>query len=177
MVITEALAELKTLGKRIAKKQAFVQQYTCRQTHMVDPFVKDGGTAEVLRREMQAIADLEERVIAIRRAIAHANAVTTITIGDDARSIADWLVFRKEIAVSRQKFVANLLQVVHTTRQQAQQKGLQTVADEREAKQLGDVVVNLDEIGLNRAAERLEEILGTLDGLLSLKNATVEVTP
>lgn len=36
-----------------------------------------------------------------------------------------------------------------------------------------DIVVNVDEQQLAKDIERLEETLGTLDGVLSLKNATV----
>jgi hypothetical protein len=44
-----------------------------------------------------------------------------------------------------------------------------------EAQSLDDIVVNVDEQKLAEDSERMEEVLGTLDGLLSLKNATVTI--
>ena len=57
-----------------------------------------GGSVSAIKRELQAIHDLEERMVRIRRAIQHANQVTNVTIGKQARSIADWLVWRRDVS-------------------------------------------------------------------------------
>ena len=58
-----------TAEKRIAKKREFVLGYLLRQEMLKDPLEKDGGSVSALRRELQAIHDLEEWRVAIRRAI------------------------------------------------------------------------------------------------------------
>jgi hypothetical protein len=175
LTITEALAELKTLGKRIEKKREYVASYLARQDGLKDPLEKDGGSAEVIRRERQAIADLETRHVLIRTAIQRVNHATPITVLDTTKTIAEWLTWRKEVASGAQTFVNKLRQMVIQARTQAQQKGWGVVTATESAKQPTDVVVNVDEAALAKEAETLETILGTLDGQLSLKNATVTI--
>jgi hypothetical protein len=173
ITITEALAELKTLGKRIEKKREYVASYLARQDGLKDPLEKDGGSADVIRRERQAIADLELRHVSIRTAIQKVNQSTPISIGETTKTIAEWLTWRKEMAPGAQAFVNKLRQMVIQARTQAQQKGWGVVTATGTAAQPTDVVINVDEAALASEAEQLETILGTLDGQLSLKNATV----
>jgi hypothetical protein len=61
ITITEALADVKTIDKRIEKKKYFVQSYLVRQERLKDPLEKDGGATKVIHQERQAIQDLQER--------------------------------------------------------------------------------------------------------------------
>lgn len=170
--ITEALAEIKTIGKRIEKKRQFIGQYLVRQEIVKDPLANQGGSAAALKAEAQGIADLEERLIALRRGIAHVNATVTLTVGTQTRTIGDWLTWRREVAPGRKTALANLRQTLVTFRTQQTQKGM-TVRTEPSADPTDkDIIVNVDERALATDAEKIEEVLGTLDGLLSLKNAT-----
>lgn len=171
--ITEALAELKTIAKRLEKKQQFVNEYLYRQEHYKDPLEKQGGSVSSIRAERQAIGDLQERVISIRREIARANAETTITVREATRPIADWLVWRRDIAPQLQSHLQTMRASIQRVREQARQKGLNVTM--AEATKPSDVIVNVDEQALAQEAEDLETTLGTLDGLLSLKNATVVI--
>src|SRR3954452_7996422 len=102
ITITEALAELKTIDKRIEKKREFVLAYLLRQEMFKDPLEKDGGSVSAIRREMQAIGDLEERRITLRRAVQQANERNSVVVGKQVRTIADWLVWRREVAPAQQ---------------------------------------------------------------------------
>ena len=175
LTITEALAELKTLGKRIEKKREYVMSFLYRQDGIKDPLEKDGGSVEAVRRERQAIADLETRHVAIRVAIQKKNQETTITIGETTKTIAEWLTWRKEIAQGAQAFVNKIRMNIQGARNTAQQKGWGVVAPGAVAAQSADVLINVDEAQLAADAEQFETILGTLDGQLSLKNATVMI--
>ena len=175
MTITEPLAELKTIKKRIEKKREFVGQYLARQDGVKDPLEKDGGSAVVIARERQAVADLETRVVAIRTNIQKVNQATPITVEGITKTIAEWLTWRKEVAPGQQSTLATLRRTIQGVRQQTQQKGLQTLAPGGTATSPGDVIINVDEGQLAKDAEQLETILGTLDGQLSLKNATVMI--
>lgn len=170
--ITESLAELKTIDKRIESKKVFVFSHLFRQEMVKDPLEKDGGSLEMIRRERQGIHDLLERKVTLRRAITSANQTTTITIGVTTRSIHDWLVWRREASPTAEKFLKEMRTNIDSVRQEFQKKGFQVSAD---ACKPGDVIVNLNEADLAKQLEELTETLGKLDGLLSLKNATITV--
>lgn len=176
LTITEALAEVKTIGKRIESKRAFIRQHYARQEQYKDPLESAGGGREVIARERQAIRDLTERVVAIRRAIAAKNATETLTIGKATRTIGDWLTWRREAAPVLQKTLTDLSGLIQQARQQAQQKGLNVVAPGAPGeRQPTDVIINLDEVTLAAEIEDMETVLGALDGKLSLKNATLTI--
>lgn len=175
MLITEALAELKTISKRIAKKQEYVKGYLYRQDGLRDPLEKDGGSQVAIAKELQAIGDLNRRLIDIRVAIQVTNQNTQVVVEGEARSIAEWLTWRKEVSEGEKSFVDAVRRTVLTARAQAQQKGYAVVPEGAKAANPGDLVINVNEAQLAAHAEKLETILGTLDGQLSLKNATVNV--
>lgn len=179
LTITEALAEIKTIGKRIAKKRESIPSYLARVEAMKDPLEKEGGSAEFIQRELQSIRDLEERIVSLRRAIAHANATTELSVNGDTRSIADWLTWRREVAPQQQQFVSTLRGHVENLRKQAQQKSVGFVTASAQVNvgetKPEDIIVNVSEGDLLTQQDHLQEVLGTLDGLLSLKNATTAV--
>lgn len=177
--ITEALAELKVIEKRITSKAEFIQRHLVRREEMRDPLERQGGSEKLLREERQAIGDLYEQQIAIRRAIATVNARETVSVDGQTRSIADWLVWKREVANAQRQQLRTLASLIDRQRQEAQRSGKQVVgvavASAGEAKP-GDIVVNVNEQELQQQIEVLETVFGTLDGLLSLKNATLQVT-
>jgi len=177
LTITEALAETKTIEKRITKKRETIGQYVARQEKVKDPLQADGGTVQYIQREEQAITDLEERLIAIRRAILLANTTTMVAVNGDMRAIQDWLTWRREVAPKQQAYLANLRGGIAKVRQECQQKGLALV---QATAQVGsadpnDVWVNISEKELAERIENLETVLSSLDGQLSLKNATTTI--
>ena len=172
ITITEALAEVPTIAKKVSKKQQFVQDFLSRPAAVRDPHEKDGGSAELIRRELQAITDLEQRLIAIRSGIAGSNAVTKITIGTTTRTVADWLTWRREIAPTQQMRLNGMANTLRTLRNKAQQQGVK-VAENPEG--FTDYIININERDLADQIEALETTLGALDGQLSLKNATTTI--
>lgn len=174
LTITEALAELKTMDKRLTRKREFIQQYIARQDIVKDPLEKDGGSVTAIQRERQSMKDLEERKIAIRRSIAAKNMEIGLSLGGQTRSMADWLVWRREVAPAAQQFLVGLRAAVKAVREEFTRKG-GGVVQPGEGKGQNDVVVNVSELKLAEEIEALEEILGALDGQLSLKNATTFV--
>ncbi len=174
ITITEALAEVPTIAKRIEKKQAFVMNYLYRQASVRDPHEADGGSAKLIAQEVQGIYDLCNRLIAIRAAIQKANAENFIAIGKQTRTIQDWLTWRREVAAGRQHFLGELSKTLRTVRAAAQKQGRQVV--EKDPGSFNeDVIANVNEKDLAAEIEGLEETLGVLDGQLSLKNATITI--
>lgn len=168
MTITEALAELKTLAKRIDKKRMFVRQNLARTAAMRDPLEKEGGSETVLKREMQAIHDLTDRYVDLRCAINQANANSELTICGTTNTVAQWIVWKREIAQAKGAFLSQIRADIESARNKVQEMN-------RGATTPTDVVIHLSESKLAESREQHEEIMGTLDGLLSLHNATVTI--
>lgn len=174
MTITEALAELKTVDKRLTVKQQFVQDYAFRVETLKDPFEKDGGSQKKISEEMQAISDLEKRAVSLRRAIQSANEATVLTVGDTEMTIADWLVWRREIAPIKETFLYGLRQRLLASREAVRKQNINWGNSPAPEKPI-DIIVNVDEAQLSKDLENIKDILGQLDGQLSLKNATVMI--
>lgn len=175
ITLTEALAELKLIKSKIDKKRTFILQNLGRQEGAKDQLEKNGGTDKVLASEMQAVNDLMERLVRIRSAIASANASTTVDILGVKRTIADWLVWRRDVAPLIKDFERHILSGINGLKQNAKNSGFRVVNAAGEASVPTDVIICLDEKGLSETSERIQEILDTLDGKLSLHNATVQI--
>lgn len=171
ITITEALAEIKTIAKRLETKRSFVNANLARPAQIIDPFASDGGSVEKLRRENQAITDLETRTIHLRRAIAKTNESTTCTVCGRSATIAAWLSWRKEVAPARKQFLITQLTSIRGIR--GWKPTAQQIAADGTPPQF---TYNVDESLIAKELESIDEILGTLDGQLSLLNATTPIT-
>lgn len=175
--ITEGLAELKTLRKRIDKKRESLGPYLARAEAVRDPLEKQGGSEKHIKAERQAVNDLELHYVELRRKIAVANDNTAVTSCGVTLSISEWLIWRREIAPQRRSWLDGMMNGIKQLRAKTQQRGnsmISATAISADTKP-DDIVVNIDEVALNKEREELEEILGILDGQLSLKNATTEI--
>lgn len=180
LTITEALQEIKTIGSRIEKKRQNVGKFIARDARVRDPFEKDGGSQAYLTQERQGIRDLQSRAVAIRTAIQRSNLASSVTIGETTRTVAEWLTWRREISESEKQFLSGMAQNIQNVRAQLQQKGgkLVSAASDRytsEPTAPPEVIVAVDEQSLLSEIENMETTLGTLDGRLSLFNATTVI--
>ncbi len=180
LTITEALAEMKTIDKRIEKKNDYILNYLIREEDRRDPLDSEGGSVTVIAREKQAINDLLERKVKIRMIINRINADILLTVGGVTRSIAEWIVWRRDAAPilrdllteQSRRIRAARTRDVQTANVRRTASGLTSKVEEPRAV---DIVVNVPEGELATQIENLEQTLGSLDGQLSLKNATVLV--
>ena len=73
--------------------------------------------------------------------------------------------------------MTRLFQMLAQLRKEAQQRGARMVGQGAAVavgdSQPTDIIVNIDEKKLGEDRERFQNVLGQLDGLLSLKNATL----
>lgn len=167
MTITEALAELKTINKRIEKKKEFVVQYVAQPSVIKDPLENQGGSRVVVAQEMQAVNDLFKRYTTIRTAIQRANLDTVITIGEYTMSIAEWLNWRKEVAQTQAKFFKDI------SNKAIQSRSMQF--NKMPDGTIPQAIINVDEGVIFKTSENIEKVLGELDGILSLKNSTITI--
>lgn len=182
LTITEALQEIKTIGKRLEKKRESVKGYLARDSRARDPLSKDGGSDKFIASERQAIGDLEERIIGIRTAIQRSNLDSPLTVSAKTRSVAEWLTWRREISGNQVQFLKTMTVGITNIRNDTQKKGGKiiqagAVAVNESYDPAGppEIVVNVDERALIAEQETLEQTLGDLDGKLSLFNATTTI--
>lgn len=173
LTITEALAEIKTNQSRIQKKRETIMRYFSRDAKLRDPITDEGGTQAFVKKERQSIGDLEGRIVKIRSAIQDVNLKTSLTIGGATKTVAEWLNWRREISNGQKAFLASMASHVSQVRAQAMRQGMKVA--EGESYTPGDVVIAVGEQELAREIEGMETVLGTLDGKLSLLNATTTV--
>lgn len=175
MTVTEALAELKTIKSRIEKKRAFIKTLLFRSEQMRDPMEKDGGSKAVIKQELQSISDLETRYVDIRCAIQEANSSNKITINKIEKTIAEWIYWRREVSENNSIFLYQINDAINRTRNDVLKKGQALVGQGEAVTKPTDILVNIDEKELSENIESLTDVLGILDGQLSLKNATIFV--
>jgi len=173
MTITEGLAEIKTLNARILKKRESVVRYLARDSRLKDPMEADGGSVEFVKRERQAIGDLEERLVVIRCLIQQKNLETPVVVGSTTRSLASWLNWRREVSAHSKGFLQTLTNTVNQIRREALKGGMQIT--DKETGQAGEIIVTVNERQLAKETEEMEQTLGELDGKLSLLNATTTI--
>jgi hypothetical protein len=178
ITITEALAEIKTIGKRVETKQSQLQAYLYRDSRMRDPMEKEGGSAEYIKRERQAVTDLQKRVVELRLAIQKSNMATKLAMNGTEMTVYEWLIWRREVAPGIQNHLMQLWSGLQTARRSAQQRGVNVVAAAAAVQGSNDVqelIVNVNEQELAEQRENIEKMLGDLDGRLSLINATTTI--
>ncbi len=175
MTITEGLAEVKTIGNRIKKKQEAIVRYFSRDAKLRDPLEKDGGSHEFIRKERQSISDLENRIVKIRSSIQKVNNTTNLAVAGTTKTVQEWLNWRKEISGQKKMFLSEMAKLLNQIRQNALRQGM-SVTDKSSGEYAPtEVVVSINEQELAKEIEGLEETLGSLDGKLSLLNATTTI--
>lgn len=171
LTLTEALQETKTLKERIQKKRERVTQFLCRTALMRDRMEEEGGEEEHVRRELQAISDMEERLLDVKHSIIVANSTTVVTVEGVTRTIEDWIHWKREVAPLRKSFIERVLKHVEELRQRFDQDRRSHSSNESIDPKSFNLVVNADERVLQKELEQLELILSSLDAKLSVKNA------
>lgn len=179
MTVTEALAEIRVLEKRLDKERNFAGQFCARISTVRDPLEKEGGSPAAVAASVQKIADLEANVVAIRKAIQDANAATELSIDTDflpspVTTVQTWLMWKREVMPKRIGWINGVLQAIERSRNEIRQKHAGGV-------KVGDVLVDvqltvdIDEAALRAESKELEAMVEKVDGLLNLKNATTVI--
>lgn len=173
MTITEALAEIKLEQNKIRKKMMFVLDHLVRPKDRIDPLEKEGGSPGVIEKEMQAIKDLQARVLKIRTAINAANTKTVLEVKDMSMTISEWLIWKRDILPYMEDLYATMSNKINKQRGQLGMPSRLQAAQQVTGE---DLISHVNEVELMEKIEELGEIKDRLDGLLSLKNAQVEIT-
>jgi len=173
MTITEAMAEIKVIVKRVNKKIESLKEYVIRPDAVRDPLEDSGGSTEYVRSEVQSIRDLFQRIMDLRVGIQKKNQETELTIEGVSRSVSEWLTWRREVA-SLEKLLTDTLWGIIVAARREQRSRAQAL-ESGEVKNQFELVCNVDEADLLKTRETNEAVLEQLDGQLSLLNATVNL--
>jgi hypothetical protein len=177
MLITEALQQVKILTDRIQKKRDFIVKYVTFNSLFVDPLLRQGGSAQAIVSEFQSLTDLEKNLVDIRTAIQKKNLTTILTLEGRSQSIAEWLIWRREISGGVSTFYTKLAAVISASRT-AHERDMKTASSstvEGQRVKESNIVVNLNELQLAKDSEQFGVILGSLDAKLSIFNATTTI--
>lgn len=174
--ISEALAEIKLIEKKISKKRENIACHCIKMDHMPDPFEKErGGSQGFLKSEMQSCEDLLERHIKIRNLISKANLENEVTVEGVTKNITSWLIFKREILSAQLSHLQSLKSTIERKLADAAARPqLYKKADETEAY-LIKVSSNIDLNSLQKKIEDIITIQERLDGVLSMKNAQIQI--
>ena len=183
LTITEALAEIRLIQKRLATKRKYLLENVVRHSALRDPHESSGGQEATARQTKQGILDLERRHLRIRAAIQRSNLDTMLTVSpladvdgevavEETRSVADWLVWRREIAAGQMKLERDIVSVV--TKNQEQLSALAKQATS-ETFRGGDLVVNVNVHDAEQRADAIQRLLGSLDGALTKHNSITQI--
>lgn len=175
MTITEALAEINLIKKKVEGKTEFVRGLLYRGSHQVDAFEKEGGASLVLKREEQAIDDLRQRLVSIRSAISKANIENKIVVNNDERTIFDWLTWKREVFNDERARLQVQINELLTLNQKEQSRP-EVWKDEKGETQIVRYIRHQSLGDVQKKLEEMTEKYNKLDGQLSLKNATIKVS-
>jgi hypothetical protein len=176
LTITEALQELKTIDKRIQSTKDFVLKYAIRQGSTIDPLDDEGGSHKIIPARIQSLTDLFTRQTSIRHAINIKNAATKLTLGGITMSVAEWIIWRRDVKPGELSAYQQLQAKILDCRRQCQEKGMQLKDDGVQPSRVTEVSCFISEAKIQSRIEALNEIESTLDGKLSLINATTTIT-
>lgn len=174
ITITEALAEINLIKKKITDAEMSIRTILVRASHVPDVYQAHGGGAEMVKRTQQATKDLRTRLVTIRGEISRANIDNQLTINKKTMSIFDWLSWKREIYPGLE---LNLKAQIEDLRgyQKRQAERPEVWKDTEGKTQLVQYQYNVDLKLLEDEYSELVDTYGKLDGQLSLRNATIMI--
>lgn len=173
MKITEAMSEVKLCAKKVVSQRDFILRNLRREEWRKDPFEKDQTTQEAqVKAAIQSISDLEKNMVAYRYAITKANMKEKISLEGTEMTIAEWLIWRREVLPLRKQLLNTLANQIANTSEQR----VSRTFPGRDAEQAPvNFVINVSDKWLMAEIEKLDAIEQRLDGQLSMLNSNIDI--
>ena len=176
MKITEAMSEIKLFVKKISSQRDFILRNLSREEWRKDPFEKDQTTQEAqVKAALQSVSDLEKNIVAYRYAITKANMKERISLEGMDMTVAEWLIWRREVLPLRKQLLHNLANQMASIGKDQQNTQRSYSGKDTDKSQLSNYIINVSDKWLKEETDKLEAIEQRLDGQLSMINANVEV--
>lgn len=153
--ITEALARIVLIDKKIRSKQDKILRYLAIPENMKDPL---GDSKKEIEAELQSINDLLKEKVKIRKLIIQSNLETDLTINGKTMPVQGWLIWRRDILPVLKEFYVSVLNRADAVRNNKR-------PDDK-------YIINVDELKINNDLTEIISLDEELDGMLSLNNAT-----
>ena len=166
MTITEGLKKLRRIEKRILKNCVEIDKYSSLLSNEKPIFDTEAKQREEVAKLIQANGDLELEYCRLKARIDYTNLVTYVQIGDDNRTIHDWLVVQRKTGALMSKTFGSL------TTQEARRN-----QHRYSGKDNTPTVIRLYDENAKRSGQRKWEDLtdGQIEGRLEVINATTEL--
>lgn len=176
MSISEALAEIKLIDKKVEKKRENILTHSSRFEHILDPYpAETGGSSGFIRRELQAVEDLLKQRVKIRHSISKANLETLVTVEAHTLPLTSWLIWKREVGTQQRIALQTLKNLIekrlaeNSTRPQLLKK------EDGSDPVLTKLISHVDLTHLQKEIEQIMTIEERLDGILSMKNAQIMI--
>lgn len=175
MKITEAMSEVKLCVKKIQSNRDFVLRNLRREEWRKDPFEKDGTTQEAqVQQALQAIMDLERRIVALKNGINKTNLTQMIELEGRTMSVAEWIIWKREVLPLRKQMLSVFANQIANTAVEGMSPARRFVGQTEQGPQT-NWYINVSDKWLLAELQMLETIEQRLDARLSMMNANVEV--
>ena len=169
--ITEALAEIKLIDAKVAKKQSVV--FDRNNLMYLEQVIRKPVVS--ITEEIQSIEALLDNREKIRAAIMASNVVTRVEIGGIEKTIYGWLCFKKETGAALSNTYQQINAAVSSLKEEIQRRPSFYKDDKTGENRLVKAVFTIDDKALLKKAEDTAALLEKIDGVLSLKNATTVI--
>lgn len=172
ITITEALAEINLIKKKIEDGETGIKVMLVRASHVPDFYQDHGGAAVMIQRTQQALKDMRTRLLSLRSGISRANIENQITINGESKSIFDWLTWKRELYQPLERALKDHIQTLKASADKEASRP-EVWKDQEGRTQLVSYIRNADLKTIEDEYNRIVDVYGKLDGQLSLKNATI----
>lgn len=167
MTITEAMAELKLIDKKIQKKSDFILSNISSSDIVPDSL--EGKGKERIKSEFKSISDLNKEYINIKKAINIANSENNVTINNNTMTIQEWLNWKAYVYEREISLLNNTISLLNKKTEPRAYK------DEDGNSKFEVITYNVDDEYISKEIETIMDSYERLDGQLSLKNATIVI--
>lgn len=166
MTITEALKKLRRIEKRILKNCVEIDKYSSLLSNEKPIFDTEAKQREEVEKLIQANGDLELEYCHIKARVDYTNLITYVQIGDDNRTIHNWLLVQRKTGALLSKTFGSL------TTSEAKRNQHRYIG-----KDNTPTVIRLYDENSKRTGQRKWEDLtdGQIEGRLEVINATTEL--
>lgn len=169
MKIIEALKNLKTIEKRIAKNAESITEYSAYVSTETPHFETLDRQAEEVERLLQANIDLETEYLRLKTAIETTNLAVTVEFGDRRHTISELIGIRRKTAGFRRQTLGALNpQKAMARMKENYNKGIDTTNPPR-------IVLAFKEQKKIREFTDWDNFVSSIDGRLEVVNAETEL--
>lgn len=172
MKIIEALKNLKTIEKRVAKNCEQIKQYAAWVSGETLPFETEDAQRAQIVGLVQSNLDLEKEYLRLKKAIEATNLATTVTVSTQSYPISDLVTLKRNSKAGRD-FRALTYRSLDSYQASMRLQGVYSKGID--ASNPPKVIQGYKEEDKNKALREWEEFIDAVDGKLEVVNAETDI--